>query len=187
MDPVNQLEFTAKLITDVPADGERFFVITYDLKDKTFVIVEGMSKANIKSRRFLNKTPLSDPKTKVPYTVPSLYIGSQIIASACIFQLVDAPNHTLSYLEAHTNECKFADVDNAFDAVIKACEEASFDLREKFSSYDKKGSGAVNSDIAKSILLSIPGLVGHYAYTISRRFSEGEIFKYEDVLGYMGM
>jgi hypothetical protein len=179
------LLFEAKLISEDPADSVRFFALHYYLSDKAVAIFEKKdSRKGIQGGRFLVRMKLTDPKTGKEYGDDSFYIGARITAAGRVFELVDAPDHTYTQLEANAQRFPIADLQYAVDALSSGVGKAAVEAAFKAKVADK--TGKVSVDDAKEVLLGfIPKIRKETAIMILRRFAQGADFDYEELVGYL--
>jgi len=173
----DSLIFTARLISDYTEDKERVFALTYSLKDNSIIINESKNKKIEKPSRFLAKSLIRDPKNNLPYTTESFYIGARINASGRIFEIVDAPEYTISFMEAHANMFHVSDIDLIFAEIRK-----SSSVYQQFKLNDPGSIGNVSN--AKAIDVMDKHICKHSIITLIRRFSRNDMFPYQKVLKY---
>ncbi|EAY22323.1 hypothetical protein TVAG_378020 [Trichomonas vaginalis G3] len=173
------LVFNAKMITENPEEKARVFSISFNLREKKLSILEGKSSFCISPQRFLSPSTVIDPTTKSPYTESSFYIGSRIIAAGRLFELVDASDYTLSYMEAYPNRFPYTDVDLCFEYLKKVTENVQL----KFQDANPAAFGTMPIEQAREVLYSFhPTLPKHASVTLLRRFSAEGRFNYQAVL-----
>ena len=179
LDPSSELVFNAKMISEMSQDDVRVFAVNYDLKTKQISINEGKSVTSPYGGRFLAKQIVNDPKTNHPFNESSFYIGARISAAGRIFELIDAPDYTLSYMEAFPDKFLYTDVDQCLDIAGKI----GPDFRAKFEEIDPTGFGTIPADKAKECLFGFaPQLPKQAAITLLRRFTKGDRFQYTKLL-----
>ena len=177
--PNTELVFNAKMISDMSQDKDRVFALNFDRQSKQISITEGKSRTSPAGGRFLAKQLINNPKTNQPYSEANLYIGARITAAGRNFELVDAPEFTLSYMEAFPNKFLYTDIDQCLEAI----EKVGPDVRTKFEEIDPTGFGTIPADKAKDCLMSFtPQLPKQAAVTLLRRFTKGDRFQYTHIL-----
>jgi hypothetical protein len=180
------LLFEAKLISEDPTDSGRFFALHYYLSDKAIAIFEKKDpRKGIQGGRFLARMKVKDPKTGKEYSDESFYIGARITAAGRVFELVDAPEHTYTQLEANADRFPIADLQHAVDALSSGVGKAGVDAA--FKAKDVAKTGQVSADDAKAVLLGFtPKIRKETAIMILRRFGQGGFFDYSELVGYLG-
>jgi hypothetical protein len=176
------LVFGAKLVSDYKDDSDRFFAVNYYLTDKTVAIFEKKGKGMV-GGRFLARTKVKDPSTQAVFDDEDFYVGAQVSAAGRIFELVDAPEFTLAKLEANAKRFPLADLQNAVDS-LKAQVGATA-VRAAFERKDPSKSGTVITADAQSILFGFTVIVKQTALTLLRRFTNGTVFDYGELVGYL--
>jgi hypothetical protein len=180
------LLFEAKLISADPTDSGRFFALHYYLSDRTVAIFEKKDpRKGIQGGRFLARMKVQDPKTGKEYGDDAFYIGARITAAGRVFELVDAPEHTFTQLEANADRFPIADLQHAVDALSSGVGKAGVDAA--FKAKPAAEPGKVSTGDAKAVLLEfIPNIRKETAIMILRRFSQGSVFDYAELVGYLG-
>ena len=182
------LTFAGKLISDYSEDKERNFAITYYLTDSSLAINEGKSKSSPNPARFLAKSIIKDPITKYPYKNSNFFIGSKIHAAGRLFELIDAPEYTLSYMEAFPDQFPFSEMDYAIQNLKKISIEKNIDIKEKFISADPFSKGTLSFEKSKEILYELsPNYPKQASLTLLRRFTDQNEFQYEIAFNYANL
>ncbi|CAH8432316.1 unnamed protein product [Heterobilharzia americana] len=106
------LRFAARLLSERPVDRERQFVISCYLSDDTISIYEPQQKnSGFKGGLFLERSKIKKPGTKLFNTKPSeyykptdLYVGTILDFNTFLFELIEADNYTLDYMEKNDSQ-----------------------------------------------------------------------------------
>lgn len=184
LEETQDLVFNAKMITENPEEKARVFSINFNLKDKKISILEGKSSFCISPQRFLSPSVVIDPSTKSSYTESSFYIGSRIFAAGRIFELVDASDYTLAYMEAYPARFPYTDVDVCFELLKKVPEN----IQLKFEAANPAAFGTMPVEQSREVLYSFhPTLPMHASVTLLRRFSAEGRFNYQAILEGAGI
>ena len=179
MEAKKELTFTAKMISDCSDDSTRVFAINYDIDTKEISIIEGKSKATERDTKFLTKQVAIDPKTQNAYTQSAFFIGAKITVAGRLFELVDAPEYTLSYMEAFPSKFRYTEIDSCLECVNKIIDE----FRNLLEKMDPRDSGLIAEEKAKDAMLKLaPALPKQATFTLIRRFSKNGSFNYKQVI-----
>ncbi|CAG9464228.1 unnamed protein product [Pedinophyceae sp. YPF-701] len=104
------------------ADADRRLVLTYYTADDTLSIFEPpMRNSGIIGGKFLEKQEVFKPGTTQPVLAQDLWVGAAVIIHCRAFQILDADEFTLRYMEANPDAFPMSDA----DAVSLACKEAA--------------------------------------------------------------
>ncbi|KOB73422.1 EF-hand domain-containing family member C2, partial [Operophtera brumata] len=85
------LRFAARLITDIPEDASRYFIVKYSLCDDTI-----------------------EPPA---YTDKDMWVGNELVVNKHRFRLVGADEYALRYLEVNSNEYPMANIALILDKI----------------------------------------------------------------------
>ena len=187
-DLVNVLMFTAKLISDFSGDKKREFVITFFLSDQTLQVYEmAVPNSGFRPGRFLQRQQTMNAKTKKLFKPSDFYIGARVVISGRTFELIEAAPHTLSIMEAHSNEFPEASVENVANKLRDICTQTNANLRQLFEVRDIDASRIVSKKDAQEVFASFePKLSKQAAITLLRAFEkDGDKFDYPLFLDYM--
>ncbi|TGZ60658.1 hypothetical protein CRM22_008410 [Opisthorchis felineus] len=129
------LRFYAQLITDIPVDKDRVFVINCFLSDDTFSVYEPPRRnSGFKGGLFLERGRVKKPNTErfsvdpPDYYSPSdLYVGAEVIFNSFKFFILDADEYAYKYMEEHSAEFPYSNIKKIYDKlrpfVKERCEE----------------------------------------------------------------
>lgn len=179
-DEPEKLVFNAKLITKVDDDRDRFFTITFFCDDRSFLIMEGVSKQCVKSYRYLSRQVILNPDTNQPFQDKEFFVGAKLKISSRVFCLTEAAPYTLDMMEAYTDRFPMSNLSTAVDILRNTVDKDA--LMKQFTDADR-GNG-VDSRTGEKIISSID-IIPQYAITINRRFSDGRLYDYRTLLNYL--
>jgi hypothetical protein len=170
------LNFSSKLVSDYPEDRRRQFVVSYYLSDKTMSIFEIIvPNSGFRGGKFLQRTRVRDPQTGQFFEASAFYIGAQIQVSARVFDLLDAPPHTLNLMEAHSDDFPEANITTVVSNLATSALQDTKSIRDLFETYDNRKSGFVGLDEAKAIFAKfVPPLTKHAVVTLARAFDKND-------------
>ena len=182
-DTESPLVFTARMISEVKEDADRKFAVNYYMTDRTIMVIEGKDpRRGIQGGRFLSRMKAINPRTGAPFNDADFGLGEILTISGRDFELIDAPEYTLCQMEAHSDRFPKADLQQAMEAVA-----ALGDLTGDFEALDPRKSGKVALEDAKSIFANYSTLAKQSAVTVTRRFTEGSLYNYRDMLRFVEM
>jgi len=94
------LRFYAGLISDMPEDNDRKFIILYYLEDDTISVTEPpIPNSGFVGGSFLRRQSLKK-KDGLQYNIKDFYIGNIVNFLGHLFQIVDADEYTYKYMES---------------------------------------------------------------------------------------
>lgn len=178
------LVFEAKMDSEFPEDADRVFALYYYLADKTILILERKDpRKGIQGGRFLARMKCKNPTTGEFYDDDAFAVGRTVTCAGRDFQLIDAPEYTLCQMEANADRFPQADLRVAVEAVARGpgCDA----VRARFEERDASRSGRVPANVAKTVLAPfVEYITKQEQLTLLRRFTEDEMFDYEELLRY---
>ena len=93
------LRFNAKLISPVPSDEERKFIISYYVRDEAIMIYEIADRNSGRiSCKFLEKSKKKNPYTNRYYSEKDLMVGNTIYLNQYTFRLLECDEYTKKYM-----------------------------------------------------------------------------------------
>ncbi|CAH8502074.1 unnamed protein product [Dicrocoelium dendriticum] len=112
------LRFYARLVTDKVLDRDRLFVISCYLADDSFSIFEPpIRNSGFKGGLFLKRGRIKKPNferfsSQPPcyYQPADLYVGGVFETNGFKFELIDADEYALDYMEKHCTEFPYSDI-----------------------------------------------------------------------------
>eukprot|EP00002_Diphylleia_rotans_P008038 TRINITY_DN1772_c0_g1_i1.p1 TRINITY_DN1772_c0_g1~~TRINITY_DN1772_c0_g1_i1.p1 ORF type:complete len:566 (-),score=119.53 TRINITY_DN1772_c0_g1_i1:135-1832(-) len=145
------LRFLARMITKVPEDVDRRFVVSYYLNDDTISIYEPSQRnSGINGGKFLERMKIKLPKEGRYIRASDLYVGGQLVFFDHTMQLLQADEYALNYMEQHPAEFPKSN----FQAVINSIRQtiSSRDaLYEAIASQDKLRTGSLTYEQVRSV------------------------------------
>ncbi|XP_063536480.1 EF-hand domain-containing family member C2-like [Cydia strobilella] len=119
------LRFAARLITDNPEDGGRYFIVKYFLSDDTMGIFElGERNSGFKGGKFFRRDKMYHPdvdffvsKEPPSYTDKDMWIGNELVIRKHRFRLFAADEYALRYMELHAKEYPMANIPLIMDKI----------------------------------------------------------------------
>ncbi|KAH0789056.1 EF-hand domain-containing family member C2 isoform X1 [Histomonas meleagridis] len=182
------LNFSAKMQSRYPEDLRRKFVVSFYLYDKTIAVFEmEVPNSGFRAGKFLQRTRLRDPVTNQFFDASSFYVGAKIHVSGRVFELIDAAPHTFNLMEANPDDFPEANITLIVEKLTTICQQSTKSIRALFEEYDKRKTGIVSVDEAKSIFNSfVPQITPHAAITLTRAFDQDNgTYDYNLLLNYM--
>ncbi|KAK5860609.1 hypothetical protein PBY51_022072 [Eleginops maclovinus] len=179
----NVLDFRAKMVTSDPVDRERVFVISFYLSDDSICVFERPQKnSGVIGGKFLERGRVMKPGqelfTSRPYeyfTAQDLYIGATVCLNDKPFQLLDADEYTLNYMEKHAEEFPKANVGNILSKLRSIGEEKRSEIRKFLALSDPSKTGFIPYESFRSLLSGLDcGLSKHEVLVLARCFSLSE-------------
>ena len=93
------LRFSAKLISPVPSDEERKFIVSYYVKDESIQIYEIADRNSGRlSCKFLERKKMKNPYTNRYYSEKDLMVGKTIYLNKYTFRLLECDEYTKKYM-----------------------------------------------------------------------------------------
>ena len=93
------LRFNAKLISPVPSDEERKFIVSYYVKDESIQIYEIADRNSGRlSCKFLERKKMKNPYTNRYYSEKDLMVGKTIYLNKYTFRLLECDEYTKKYM-----------------------------------------------------------------------------------------
>jgi hypothetical protein len=94
------LRFAARFLNAQPEDRDRRFVITYFLNNDTISIFEKFDRnSGFVGGKFLERTRCKNQATGEYFRPVDLYAGASVAINSFVFQLVDADDSTIQFME----------------------------------------------------------------------------------------
>lgn len=93
------LRFNAKLISPVPSDEERKFIVSFFLRDEAIQVFEIADRNSGRLNcKFMERTKVRNPYTNRHYTEKDLEAGNTIYLNKYIFKLLECDEYTKKYM-----------------------------------------------------------------------------------------
>ncbi|XP_022623034.1 EF-hand domain-containing family member C2 [Seriola dumerili] len=179
----NVLSFRAKMVTTDPVDRERVFIISFYLCDDSISVFEHPQKnSGVLSGKFLERGRVKKPgqelfKSELSqyFKAQDLYVGATLCINNKNFQLLDADEYTLRYMEKHAEEFPKANIGNIFSKLRSIPEEGQSEIRKFLTLSDPSNTGLIPYEAFRSLLTGLDcRLSEHEVLVLGRRFSRRE-------------
>lgn len=147
------LRFNAKLISPVPSDEERKFVLSYFLRDEAIQIYEIADRNSGRlSCKFMERAKIKNPYTNKYYTEKDLQVGNTIYVNKYIFRLLEFDEYTKKYMRDNCEIFRDSDPSEVIERIRAA--GGKFESFEKYlieilRALDPSGAGYVTSEEIK--------------------------------------
>lgn len=93
------LRFNAKLISSIPSDSERKFIVSFFVRDDTIQIFETAEKNSGRvSSKFMERQKQKNPYTNKYYSEKDIVVGSTLYINKYIFKLFECDEYTKKYM-----------------------------------------------------------------------------------------
>ncbi|XP_014861564.1 PREDICTED: EF-hand domain-containing family member C2 [Poecilia mexicana] len=177
----NVLRFKARMMTTDPVHRGRVFLITYFLSDDSLSVFELEQKnSGVIGGKFLERQRVKKPgqelfKRELPeyFKAQDLYVGGCIYINGVNFQLVDADDYTLGYMELHSDEFPITNVGTIFSKLRSISEDKQNEVRAFLSHNTPVNGGFVSFESFRDLVMGLNcGLTEHEVLVLARRFSE---------------
>lgn len=190
------LRFTVKIVeTDShkhnAIDLQRRFVLSYFMMDDTMQLFEPpVRNSGIAGGKFLERAKVYKPSSEDIYTYMDLYVGSSVIIHNRTFELDQADEYTLTYMENNKHIFIMADHEillKSLRAQISGREEA---VRTAFIKMDRNGSGSLSgSELEAALAAAGLKFTRHQAISLKRRLDKdgSGTISIDEVLGAIGL
>ena len=123
------LRFNAKMISPIPTDEERKFILSYYLKDESIMIFEIADKnSGRQSCKFLERKRMKNPHTGKFYKENDLGVGTTVYLNKYTFKLLDCDEYTKKYMEDNAELFRENDITQVLKRIIvNSCNFNSID------------------------------------------------------------
>ena len=144
------LRFNAKLISPVPSDEERRFILSYYVKDESIQIYEICDRNSGRvSGKFLERKRMKNPYTNNYYSEKDLLVGNTIYLNKYTFRLMECDDYTKKYMRDNAEIFRDADCSEVIERIRTSGN--NFESLEKYlieilRDLDPQGKGWVSSD-----------------------------------------
>lgn len=164
------LRFKAKMITKNTVDASRNFIITFYLSDDTIQIYEPPQRnSGIVAGKFLQRTKMKNPETGEYFRPSDLEVGRIVTINGLKFQLLQATEYAMAYMEADPDNFPQADLVSIIEKLRFAIKQTGQTPKEIFTQYSDHGKMDVQQlmDLFKGVGFEI---TLHEALTVMRRY-----------------
>ena len=133
------------------ADKDRTFILSYFLADDTIAIFEPPARnSGIIGGKFLERCSVRKPaagkEVGSPYTEADLYVGAVLQIHNRFFQLMEADEYTLRYMEDNKETFIYSDAGRILQELKDVLKTKTDAVRQVFIDLDKDGSGFLTAD-----------------------------------------
>ncbi|XP_019732440.1 EF-hand domain-containing family member C2 [Hippocampus comes] len=177
----NVLKYYAKMVTTSQVDSEREFIISFYLSDDSISVFERSQKnSGVLGGMFLARGRVKKPGQELFKSEPSeyfiaqdLYVGATLCLNNRLFQLLDADEYTLNYLEQHAEQFPKANFGTILAKLRSIPEEKQREIRNFLMLNDPTNTGFVTFESFRGLLMATEcGLSEHEVLVLGRSFSE---------------
>lgn len=144
------LRFNAKLISPVPSDEERKFILSYFVRDDAIQIYEIADRNSGRiSCKFMEKAKMKNPYTNRYYTEKDLLVGNTIYLNKYTFRLLECDEYTKKYMRDNAEIFRDSDPSEVVERIRTA--GGKFESMDKYlieilKVIDPTGAGYVPSE-----------------------------------------
>nr|XP_014347123.1 PREDICTED: EF-hand domain-containing family member C2 isoform X2 [Latimeria chalumnae] len=180
----NVLRFLGKLITDIPVNKERKFIISYFLSDDTITVFEPPQRnSGVLGGKFLERNRIKKPGQEVFKSEPSeyykaedLFVGARVCFHEHWFLLVDADEYAFRYMEQHASEFCMADIGSILNKLKTIANSKSQEIKQFLVANDPGHTGMITYDLFRDLLVKVSDrkLSEHEIMTVGRYYSVRE-------------
>lgn len=125
------LRFNAKLISPVPSDEERKFILSYYVRDEAIQIFEVADRNSGRlSCKFMEKKRMKNPYTNRYYSEKDLMVGNTIYLNKYTFRLLECDEYTKKYMRDNAEIFRDSDPTEVVERIRTA--GAKFESMEKY-------------------------------------------------------
>jgi hypothetical protein len=181
------LRFRARMITRNAVDATRLFIVTFYLSDDTVQIYEPpVRNSGIIGGKFLQRMRVKNPETGDYFRASDFEVGRIVLLNRQRFQLLEATEYAMSYMEADTETFPQADLAQIVERLRYAIAQTGRTPKEIFARFSDHGKMDIDG------LLRLFKGVGyeitlHEALTVMRRYeidSDSHSFTLREFLAF---
>jgi hypothetical protein len=144
------LRFNAKLISSLPADSERKFLVSVFVRDDTVQIFETAEKNSGRiSSKFMERQKHKNPYTNKYYAEKDFVVGNTIYINKYIFKLLECDDYTKKYMRDNYENFRDSDVTNVVERIkLAALKHSSLEefVIDVLKTLDPYGSNFVSKE-----------------------------------------
>jgi len=172
-------------------DLARRFILSYYMMDDSILIFEQpVRNSGISGGKFLERQRVFKPNSEEVYTYMDLYVGGLIMVFNRAFELMEADDYTLTYMENYKDIFIMSDVEmmvRSLRAQVLGREE---DIRAAFVAADTNGTGTIGPEALEKAVLDV-GLkcTRHQLLSLQRRLDKEKegVVRIEELLNILGI
>jgi hypothetical protein len=144
------LRFNAKLISPIPSDEERKFIVSFYVKDFSIQIYEIADRnSGRQSCKFLERKRMKNPSTGQYYEEKDMIIGNKLFLNKYTFRLLSCDEYTRKYMEDNAEifiECDCSHIIEKIKAAGIRFSDINDYLIHLLKAIDPENKGYVTSD-----------------------------------------
>lgn len=138
------------MISSIPSDSERIFILSVFCRDETVQIYEIAEKNSGRvSSKFMEKQKIKNPYTNRYYTEKDFIVGNTIYVNKFIFKLTECDDYTKKYMSDNADVFKDSDLNSIVNRIraagIKHNSDEAFAV-ELIKELDPKGNHSVSKN-----------------------------------------
>ena len=185
------LRFLSKLISPIPSDEERKFLLSFYCRDEAIQVYEIADRnSGRKSGKFYEKQRVKNPYTKEYYTEKDFVLGNLIYVNKYTFKLIEMDEYTKKYMISNKEIFRDADIKNVVDRIkLVSNDFTDFDefLVHLLFVIDPKGTNFVSKDDIINGLKTFGVYLSEQEIStlISRLNRSGNLYSMEDLYNYL--
>jgi hypothetical protein len=112
------LRFNAKMISSIPADSERHFIVSFFVRDDTIQIFEVAEKnSGRQSCKFMERNRHKNPYTNKFYSEKDFAVGNTIYINKYTFRLHECDDFTKKYMRDNYEKFRDSDLTTVMDRI----------------------------------------------------------------------
>ncbi|KAG9349598.1 hypothetical protein JZ751_028046 [Albula glossodonta] len=179
----NVLRFIGKMVSDNPVDLERIFIISYYLADNTISVYERTKRnLGVMGGKFLERGRVKKPGQELFKSelseyikVQDFYLGARLCLNAQEFELVDADEFTIKYMEENAEEFPMADIGIVISKLKSLSEDKQKEIKQVLAMSDPENTGVIPYEPFRKVLEGAEcQLSEHEIVTLGRSYSVRE-------------
>eukprot|EP00658_Telonema_sp_P-2_P067164 TRINITY_DN560_c0_g2_i1.p1 TRINITY_DN560_c0_g2~~TRINITY_DN560_c0_g2_i1.p1 ORF type:complete len:259 (-),score=97.08 TRINITY_DN560_c0_g2_i1:198-974(-) len=145
------LRFLAMLETGHPEDGNRLFIVTYELSNDAINVYEPPQRnSGNMGGKWMERTHVKNPATGENYRPHELYVGATMEFRKHKFKLLEADEFTLRYMER--NKYPNSDLTLIISKLKDKFRQQSGMIRKTFKAIDKDNSAGLDAKEFRAVL-----------------------------------
>ncbi|XP_064167087.1 EF-hand domain-containing family member C2 [Anguilla rostrata] len=179
----NVLRFVGRMVSDVPTDTERMFIVSYFLSDDTISVYERTKRnLGVMGGKFLERGRVKKPgqelfKSEMSeyFNAQDLYLGARLCMNSQEFQLVDADEFTISYMEQNAEEFPMANLGTILSKLKSLSEDQRKEIKQFLVMSDPGNTGVAQYEPFRRLLAGAGcQLSDHEVMTLGRSYAVRE-------------
>ncbi|XP_036395881.1 EF-hand domain-containing family member C2, partial [Megalops cyprinoides] len=177
------LQFIGKMVSDNPVDTERLFIISYYLSDDTISVYERTQRnLGVMGGKFMERGRVKKPRQELfkselseYFKAQDLYLGARLCMNSQEFELVDADEYTMNYMEQNAEEFSMANVGTILSKLKSLSEDKQKEVRQFLAMSDPGNTGVIQYESFRSLLAGEDfQLSEHEIRTLARSYAVQE-------------